>query len=104
MNTQSKLTTAIRAYVDSNILTATGDARTILEDIDHIVTALPELSDWIPVSERLPESSGDYLVWWRRQHGENRRVVMQFENGIFWKGHGAPVNVTHWQPLPAPPK
>ena len=63
------------------------------------VRALREDARWIPVSEKLPEHSGDYLCWWRRAHGVALRVVMQFEDGRFWKGHGSPTNVTHWMSL-----
>ncbi len=66
---------------------------------------------WISVGERTPEESGEYLgsvksyesqtnyiVFWRK----DRRT---FE--VYGLGRRDPVtdmNVTHWQPLPKPPK
>lgn len=54
---------------------------------------------WIPVRERMPEKSGQYLVY---AHGYVGMV--QFDVGTdteicFWTHE-----VTHWMPLPEPPK
>ena len=60
-----------------------------------------ENNGWIPCSERLPENQLDVLVYER-----NRGVVIGFcasdgqwaNDAINFSG------VTHWQPLPDPPK
>jgi hypothetical protein len=68
-------------------------------------------SGWVSVEDRLPEEMGDYLV-----HKKNGLIIPMsyhapFDSGkrIFqWWGFGKWVNqhsqITHWQPLPSPPK
>ena len=63
-----------------------------------------EIPHWIPVSERLPEVNTRVLVW-GKEHKE--AVVAVFnEDGIWAIAHGWGVvyGVTHWMPLPQPPK
>ena len=64
---------------------------------------------WIPVTERLPESQNDVLVvaFWH----ENWQTMIGWHSdfGKKWrvaKPHGEfePGGVTHWMPLPEPPK
>lgn len=67
---------------------------------------------WIPVSERLPEGTGHYLViskmnWahggnWEDNSGDIRRnmAIAFFERVVKFN---IPY-VTHWMPLPQPPK
>ena len=65
---------------------------------------------WIPVSEKLPESSGHYLVnygpaassFYGIGGGIEFYAVEKTTNGqIGW--FDGPEMVTHWHPLPAPP-
>jgi hypothetical protein len=64
-------------------------------------------SDWISVKDRMPEKSGDYLVF----------VEGMIENMMYSKRHSAwnatdlicdkkheITTVTHWMPLPEPPE
>lgn len=78
---------------------------------------------WIPVSERLPENDGKYLVL--KALGEHRwhdvfrfakdgRKVNKYDFDSNWQnvwfiydsewGYITTDNVTHWMPLPEPPK
>ena len=78
---------------------------------------------WIPVSERLPENDGDYLI--RKQLGKyhwydvlgfakDGRKVNEYDFESEWEnvwysydsewGYVTSDNVTHWMPLPEPPK
>lgn len=69
----------------------------------------PAVVDWIPCSERLPLSSGEYLVWVSEPNynfGHPSVRVCVFEREYYghevnkFKGKGT---VTHWMPLPTPP-
>ncbi|MGS4773250.1 DUF551 domain-containing protein [Klebsiella pneumoniae subsp. pneumoniae] len=54
---------------------------------------------WIPVSERMPENDGAYLCW------DNRYVTTYaFIFGAWQTNHFVAKNITHWMPLPNPPK
>ena len=63
--------------------------------IAHGVT----VQEWISVKDRLPDADGDYLVW----NDYHKAIV-----GHYWsKGRyfiSKAVTVTHWMPLPQPPK
>lgn len=71
------------------------------------VARLREERRWIPVGERLPEVDSEVLVAWSYEE-DKEQVVSQA-----WRNHlGKFVSledieffgVTHWMPLPAPPK
>ena len=61
---------------------------------------------WIPVTERLPEQTSRCLVA-RMDFVTNTPFidVLWFEKGVWWNRlHGGNYAVTHWMPLPQPPK
>ena len=67
------------------------------------------MSEWISVKERLPESQADVLVvaFWH----EHRQTMIGWHSdmGKKWRvvtshGEREPGGVTHWMPLPDPPK
>ena len=99
--------------------------------VDFDEEVLPQLCDaleaadkaqrWIPASERLPEDVGSYLIYYHEwsngdflpKYDDYRIRVMRFMNNGKWcmpvctdKRCEADTNreVTHWQPLPQPPK
>lgn len=58
---------------------------------------------WISVTERLPENSKSVII--AHQNG----VSTGWHNGRYWErgaatGHSKIKTVTHWMPLPEPPK
>lgn len=80
-------------------------------------------SNWIPVTERLPEEDGTYLVFEKHRYGtqtrtihfaKDARKVDKYDFHRSWKkvwyeydsewGHYTIDDVTHWMPLPQPPK
>ena len=79
---------------------------------DEIVPGLREQLNrkWIPVTERLPDSFGTFLVAIDEVHGENRVSVDAADFDPFEKRWStfnyfcAGYEVTHWMPLPEPPK
>ena len=64
---------------------------------------------WIPVTERLPVSEDTYLVYTERGsvYASHFYTEKRFASGYVresqWS-HRGKVNVTHWMPLPEPPK
>ena len=63
-----------------------------------------ERSKWIPCSERLPEicETANYLAY-LPSYGA-AYVVAYYPDLGEWICGGLPVTVTHWMPLPEPPK
>ena len=71
---------------------------------------------WVAISERLPEIGVDVLLFDSyNQHIQEMKVgylvettTRQTANGIAvsceWRGHECFINITHWMPLPQPPK
>lgn len=67
---------------------------------NHLVANGVTIQRWIPVSERLPGKSTYYLCWWKG-HTCRCRYWRQHQRFEF---NGREVKVTHWMPLPNPPK
>jgi hypothetical protein len=65
---------------------------------DHLLTNGVTVQEWIPVSERLPEDGVQVLAC--TKHG--KAFSAHCERGKF-RASGS-VTVTHWMPLPQPPK
>ena len=69
-----------------------GKARKLIEDA-------PAVSEWIPVSERLPEQGQEVIVY---SGGVLKPTVFASQ---FWNKHyDSWARITHWMPLPEPPK
>jgi hypothetical protein len=67
------------------------------------------MNEWISVKDRLPEKQGHFLVWAPESFPKNtEHVVAEFydDNNTFYsESSDMPMpDVTHWQPLPAPPQ
>ncbi len=77
------------------------------EEISELRSRVAELEAsrrWIPVSERLPEPLVPVLAF--PDEGGGVSFAMLFRDGLFSEAHndGEVIPVTHWQPLPEPPK
>ena len=58
---------------------------------------------WIPVTERLPEKEGTYLTYTDKERIHLDCFCIYPNHGTqFWVGGNG--TVTHWMPLPEPPK
>ena len=86
---------------------------------DHLIAHSVTVQEWIPVTERLPDETGRYLAVKKRiapdKLGGNRTdiVILRFfvDNGFKMPTHipdwiNEEINdeVTHWMPMPHPPK
>jgi len=79
-----------------------------LEDrcrINEIVNSLPAADAkpvrWIPVEERLPENEQDTLCCFDDGFMATATYMDEYKDWELWQDAG---NVTHWMPLPEPPK
>lgn len=60
--------------------------------------------EWISVKERLPDRKGQYLVA-AIEAGHYRHFgIVSFTDHFVMNGHRSYWKVTHWMPLPEPPK
>jgi hypothetical protein len=83
------------------------------ERLDLITEALQQVAEesapkWISVSERLPETNGDYLAVYQGEGFPSgkpykRVAILLFTQGRYWSCSSLE-RVTHWMPLPPAPK
>lgn len=80
----------------------------VSEHITGFIAGFEKANEWIPVSDRLPDESGrywcyvkelndlgfSYFQWNCAYHKEENR----------WSDSRADMRVTHWKPIPSPPK
>ena len=87
-----------------------GDYPNTEEFADHLIANGVTISnletvdkEWIPVTERLPEKEGTYLTYTEKERIHLDCFCIYPNHGTqFWiRGNG---KVTHWMPLPEPPK
>lgn len=112
-NLPTMLRTAAKEWREKNKVVATGATRYDAA-LEEAADAIEELSKpkWIPVTERLPESQGPFLT--RYGFGDASIETGQFFYGVLyylyadadphWQHESVGVEVTHWMPLPEPPK
>ena len=62
-----------------------------------------EQGKWISVKDRLPDDERRVLVSCRTKKGQQSVNLAYYWNG-YWHGQGSMAGVTHWMPLPEPPK
>lgn len=62
---------------------------------------------WIPVAERLPREGEFVLVYgdlYPNKHDGGVIAVSKRMDWNYWQGFGRERDITHWMPLPEPPK
>ena len=85
----------------------TRNGYTDLEDIaDHLIANGVTVQEWISVENRMPEESGMYIVTANDGHAQRVSFVLWQKKNRMWNLTGARSywRVTHWQPMPQPPK
>ena len=80
-----------------------GDYLDMRKVADHLIANGVTIQKWIPVTERLPEKEGTYLTYtkWERIHLDCFCIYPNHGTQFWVCGNG---KVTHWMPLPEPPK
>ena len=69
--------------------------------LDLAITALQAYQPWVSVSERLPERGENYLCC----EDDIMAIFVAYYNDSGWKRPlYRETTVTHWKPLPEPPK
>lgn len=73
------------------------------DDVVDAIASVIGKDDWISVDERLPESDNEWVLGWH--DGLKKPFPCSFNSKRkFIDADGFEETVTHWQPLPAPPK
>ena len=64
------------------------------------------VQEWVSVKDRLPEESGMYIVTANDGHAQRVSFVQWQKKNRMWNLTGARSywRVTHWMPMPQPPK
>ena len=81
-----------------------------LAKMDATDTNVGNKSEWISVEERLPEESGLYLAFSALgnrlvlDYSAKHKLFNSFDSYSKEYAHGVAIAVTHWMPLPEPPK
>jgi hypothetical protein len=73
-----------------------------IEELEAEIEQLKQSKQWISVKERLPKSGDTVLVYYRR--GEYRGTYILRYIGGLWLIFDPLIEVTHWMPLPEPPR
>lgn len=73
--------------------------------VDHLISNGVTVRKWIPVTERLPEKSGKYLVCTNGGKVYQTKFYSYPEDkGSHWGQKDNGKSITHWMPLSEPPK
>ena len=73
---------------------------------DHLIANGVTVQEWIPVEERLPEEKVNCIVHYKHAYCDNDdywAIGICFYNGEKFQMDWS-YKVTHWMPLPKPPK
>lgn len=81
------------------------DADEKREFIKNWMPDLPTVGGWISVKDRMPKEEGRYIVY--ADKGVKSAFYETYEGESRWTDEGErywDIHVTHWMPLPEPPK
>jgi len=110
--------------MNENIIVAITKLNEIVTDIDKDDTCFLDIKDtveeviallkakdtnvptkWVSVKDRLPEHGKRYLIYATSEDGNEHHITIAAYGGHFaLSGRCAYWKVTHWMPLPEPPK
>ena len=72
-----------------------------VEALDAAIKTLDRMT-WISVKDRLPENDNHVLCCTETKKGMKNVIIGYYMNGAWRCGMNS--NVTHWMPMPEPPK
>lgn len=76
--------------------------------VDALIANGVTVQKWIPVTERLPETFGAYLVTVQDAFGKRYSDYADYDPyKLYWRtglNRGTDEYITHWMPLPEPPR
>ena len=78
-----------------------------IDQADSRLKDLPPAQRWIPVTEKLPDDAGTYIICDCYGNVMSRHFCKKADGFAgYWHANGSKYygNPTHWMPLPEPPK
>lgn len=90
-------------FIDADVLKAAFETDGYLSPyMQRMIDACPTVGGWISVEDRLPEEGQSVLV----HYVDGWMPVAHLLNGKWYQSGGETswLSVTHWMPLPEPPK
>jgi hypothetical protein len=92
-------------YAGDCSLSVNNEAADAIEALSAELDRLKEANRWIPVTEKLPDEQQDVLIWFDRCGGDKDIGWYSTKRKAwFVRSWLLNYNVTHWMPLPEPPK
>lgn len=67
---------------------------------DHLISNGVTVQEWVSVEDRLPEENTTVIV--ATDNGIVFQCLYSYDGWDLWDDND--VNITHWQPMPQPPK
>ena len=67
---------------------------------DHLIANGVTIQEWISVKDKMPEKNTSVLA--STDNGIVFQCLYAYDGWDLWEGNE--VNITHWMPLPQPPK
>ena len=71
---------------------------------DYLIANGVTVQEWIPVTDRLPKESGDYIVYYSITASNKPLISIRHFYGESPEAFLHNKAMTHWMPLPEPPK
>ena len=106
-NTREKLIELLETVANPLDITIYGEVCVTTSQVaDHLIANGVTVQEWISVKDRLPDEDGYYLCNVRSFafRGSFYAAMLKYDNGGFIEGHIYTDDVTHWMPIPMPPK
>ena len=73
---------------------------TFEEQVDYLIDHGVTVQEWISVDDRLPDKNTTVIA--TTDNGIVFQCLYAYDGWDLWDGNE--VNITHWQPMPQPPK